>query len=83
MRILVDADIIVEYLLNREDFRIEAEILWKIIESRKFEAFITENGLAKICFYISQLVNPDDVQETINELQKVLKVCPVNNDIVV
>jgi predicted nucleic acid-binding protein len=35
-KILVDADIILEYLLNREDFRVEAEKLWEMIESQKF-----------------------------------------------
>jgi len=81
-KFLVDADIILEYLLNREEFRIEAEILWEMIESRKFEAFITESGLAKICFYISQLANSDDVQEIINDLKKSIKTCLIDQDII-
>lgn len=38
-KLLVDADIILEYLLNREEFSMEAQTLWKMIESQKFEAF--------------------------------------------
>lgn len=53
-----------------------------MIESQKFEAFITESGLAKICFYISQLANPDYVQETINDLKKSIKICPIDEDII-
>ena len=81
-KLLVDADIILEYLLNREEFSMEAQTLWKMIESQKFEAFITEIGLAKICFYISQLANPDYVQETINDLKKSIKICPIDKDII-
>jgi predicted nucleic acid-binding protein len=81
-KILVDADIILEYLLNREDFRVEAEKLWEMIESQKFKAFITESGLAKICFYVSQLGTPDYVQEFINNLKKLIKTCPIDEDII-
>jgi len=80
-KILVDADIILEYLLNREEFNTEAKYVWEMIESRKFEAFITGSGLAKICFYISQLANPDDVQRIINQLKEI-KTCLIDQDVI-
>ncbi|MDJ0660293.1 MAG: hypothetical protein QNJ42_12500 [Crocosphaera sp.] len=81
-QILVDADIIVEYLLNRGDFRIEAQTIWTMIESQKFEGFITESGLEKVKFYISQLVSANDEIKIIKSLQKTLKTCSVNSYII-
>ncbi|MDJ0597263.1 MAG: PIN domain-containing protein [Crocosphaera sp.] len=81
-KILIDTDIILEYLLNRGDFKREAEVLWKMIESRRFEAFVTENGLEKIRFYVSRLTNTNDGIKIIKSLQKKIKICPVNKDII-
>ncbi|WP_157951242.1 PIN domain-containing protein [Cyanothece sp. BG0011] len=79
---MVDPDIILEYLLNRGDFRIEAEVIWKMIESQVLELFVTENGLEKVHFYVRQLTNTNDGIKIIKSLQKKLKICPVDKDII-
>ena len=79
-KFLIDADIILEYLLNREEFRIEAEYLWRKIEYQQFEAFITEVDLKKLTFILAQLTNTNDRVEVFEDLQKLIKICHINQD---
>jgi phycoerythrin beta chain len=81
-KILVDDDIILEYLVNREEFRIEAGSVWEMIESKRIEVFITESGLEKIHLYIGQLANSNNVKKIIDRLKKTMKICPINKGVI-
>jgi phycoerythrin beta chain len=81
-KILVDDDIILECLINREEFRIEAESVWEMIKSKKIEAFITESGLEKIYLYIGQLANSNNAKKVIDKLKETMQICPINKDVI-
>jgi hypothetical protein len=81
-KILVDDDIILECLINREEFRIEAESVWEMIKSKKIEAFITESGLEKIYLYIGQLANSNNAKKVIDTLKQTMQICPINKDVI-
>ncbi|ACK73168.1 Phycobilisome protein [Gloeothece citriformis PCC 7424] len=78
MKYLIDADVILEYCLNREQFVKDTEYLWSLLESQKIEGFITESGLNKIEFYFSQLTSDEKAKNLIKDLKKLVKICPVD-----
>jgi ABC-type phosphate transport system substrate-binding protein len=82
MRVLIDADLLLELLLNRGEVSKEADEVWKLAESRQIEGFITNSGLSKIYFICQELTDEKSVDEIFISLEKTISICSINRDIV-
>jgi len=77
MKVLVDADLILEALLNRENLAEDAQQLWEMLESRQIQGYITELGVEKIRLYASKF-NCVEAEEAISDIQEIILICVVD-----
>ncbi|GAA6622962.1 type II toxin-antitoxin system VapC family toxin [Scytonema sp. NUACC26] len=60
MRVLIDTNILLDYLLNREPFLQDAEALFKTIDSGQVVGYVTATTLTDI-FYIGRQTQSIDL----------------------
>ena len=83
MKILIDADILLEALLNRDGLTKQAEELWKFIESKPklIKAYITSFGLEKINLMIKATANFEISEEIALSIRNLVSVYFVDHEI--
>ncbi|NJM18827.1 MAG: PIN domain-containing protein [Nostocaceae cyanobacterium CSU_2_110] len=79
IRILVDADLILEALMNRNTVTDVRELLDKV--NPLIQMYITDVGWEKIYTYLSHLQNKKVAEMVINWLQEKIQICSVNQNI--
>ncbi|MGB3757760.1 MAG: PIN domain-containing protein [Rivularia sp. (in: cyanobacteria)] len=79
IRILVDADLILEALMNRNTVTDVKELLDKV--NPLIQMYVTDVGWQKIYTYLNHLQSQKIAEIVINWLEEKIKVCSVNQDI--
>ncbi len=79
IRILVDADLILEALMNRNTVTDVRELLDKV--NPLIQMYITDVGWQKIDTYLNHLQTKKIAEMVISWLEEKIKVCSVNQDI--
>ncbi len=79
IRILVDADLILEALMNRNTVTDVRDLLDKV--NPWIQMYITDVGWEKIYTYLNHLQNTKIAEMVINWLQQKIKICSVNQSI--
>ncbi len=79
MKVLIDTNIVLDFLLQREPFFQEAELLFQAIEFGQTVGYITATTLTDI-FYIARrhTRNVEQARQAVAETLKVMDICPVN-----
>lgn len=79
IKILVDADLILEALMNRNTVTDVKELLDKV--NPLIQMYITDVGWQKIYTYLSHLQTQKIAEMVINWLEEKIKICSVNQSI--
>lgn len=79
IRILVDADLILEALMNRNNVKDVKELLDKV--NPWIQMYITDVGWQKIYTYLNHLQNTKVAEIVINWLEEKINICSVNQNI--
>lgn len=82
MKVVIDADLVLELLINRQGIIGEAEEIWNLVQSQKIEGFITNAGLEKIYFFCRELTDEHLADEMLGSLEKVLSSCSLDQRII-
>ncbi|MCL1465391.1 MULTISPECIES: type II toxin-antitoxin system VapC family toxin [Argonema] len=79
MRVLVDTNIVLDFLLQREPFFQEAEQLFQEIDSGRVVGYVTATTLTDI-FYISRrhTRSVSLARQAVSETMTAMVICPVN-----
>ncbi len=79
MKVLIDTNIVLDFLLEREPFYQNAQLLFQAIDSRRVVGYIAATTLTDI-FYISRrhTRNVELARQAILEILTAMKICPVN-----
>ncbi|BAU15460.1 hypothetical protein LEP3755_60190 [Leptolyngbya sp. NIES-3755] len=82
MRILVDTNIVLDFLLRREPFLRDARQLFREIAAGQIVGYVTATTLTNI-FYIAQRQTRSVAQarQAVSETLTVMEICAVNRDI--
>lgn len=83
MRVLIDTNIILDFLLEREAFLQDAEALFQAIGSQKVVAYVTATTLTDI-FYIArrQTKSIERARQAVSTTLAVMEICPVNRTVI-
>lgn len=81
MRVLLDTDVILDYLLGREPFSQTAGKLLELNAQGAFDGYMS--GITPInVFYIARkIMERDKLRQALNDLLLALRVCPINHDV--
>jgi predicted nucleic acid-binding protein len=82
IRVLVDADLLLEVLLNRSGFVADAEEAFEILQSQRFQGYVSELGLEKIHSVLSKLEGSDVAEEIVAAIEETVETCCVNSTLV-
>ncbi|MUH00661.1 hypothetical protein F7734_53685 [Scytonema sp. UIC 10036] len=80
LQVLLDADVALEWILNRSPIVEEVEIIWYLINSHVIECYMTKIGIGKIRLILSEF-NGVKANDFVAYLEKVVKICPVDSSI--
>lgn len=82
MRVLIDTNIALDFLLQREPFFQDAELLFQEISSNRIFGYVTATTITDI-FYIShrQTRSIEQARQAISDILTVMIICPVNQSI--
>ncbi len=79
IRVLVDIDILLDILLDRNPFAEEAYSLWEIIESKWIEAYVTPTTIEKIFCIAKKRQGAVIARKAISAILALIKICSVND----
>lgn len=79
MRVLIDTNIILDFLLQRSPFCEDAELLFQLIDSGQVIGYVTATTLTDI-FYIAHkhTRSIEQARQAVSEILTVMQICPVN-----
>ena len=79
MRVLIDTNILLDFLLQREPFLQDAELLFQAIDADQVIGYVTATTLTDI-FYISRkhTRSVDQARQAVSETLTVMVVCPID-----
>ncbi len=79
MRVLIDTNVVLDYLLEREPFLQDAETLFQAIGSEQVVGYVTATTLTDI-FYIArrQTQSVERAKQVVSITLAVMEICPVD-----
>ena len=82
MRVLIDTHIVLDFLLQREPFSQDAELLFKAIDDGQVVGYVTATTLTDI-FYIARkhTRSVEQARQAVSETLTAMVICPVNRTV--
>lgn len=79
MRVLIDTNIVLDFLLQREPFFQDAELLFQTIDVGQVIGYVTATTLTDI-FYIARrhTRNPEQARQAVSETLTAMAICPID-----
>lgn len=68
MRLLIDANVILDVLQNREPHVKDSSIIWKLCETRRAEGFISALTFANLVYIMRKELNPEQIEDVLQKL---------------
>ncbi len=81
MRVLVDTNIVLDALLEREPFVRDARALLEATRSQQIQGYVTATTLTNIFYIVQrQTRNLESARQAVSMTLTLMEVCPVNRD---
>lgn len=68
MTLLIDANIVLDVLQNRESFVKESAMIWKLCETEQAKGYISTLSFANIMYILRKELTPDKIEEVYHKL---------------
>jgi predicted nucleic acid-binding protein len=81
MRVLLDNDVVLDLILDREPFAEAAAAVFQLHEQKRIEGYVSGITLINAFYVTRKLKGIDVVRRAVGELLTTLKVCPLNRAI--
>ncbi len=78
MRALVDTDVILDVLLARPQFVVDAKAVWQANEAGTFEGYISAITPVNIFYIARKLKGGESARQAVTEVLAAWQVCPVD-----
>lgn len=81
MRVLLDTNIVLDFLLEREPFLMDADALFQTIRSGRVEGYITATTLTDIFYIARKNKGIERARQDIFDLLALMQICSVDRSI--
>lgn len=71
MRLLIDANIILDVLQAREPHLKSSSLIWKLCETGQAEGFVSSLTFANLVYVMRKELDPDGIRSTLNQLRMI------------
>ena len=68
MRLLIDANVILDVLQNREPHVKDSSVIWKLCETRQAEGFISALTFSNLVYLMCKELNPGQIEDVLQKL---------------
>ena len=68
MKLLIDANILLDVLRNREPFVEASSVIWKLCETEKAEGYVSALTFANLVYVMRKQLDPARIAEVLNQL---------------
>ena len=83
MKILLDTNIVLDLLLEREPFCNDAKDIFTMIESNKISGFLCATSITTIYYLINKSVEKSKADEIVEQLLQLFNIADVNKNILI
>ena len=83
MKVLLDTNIVLDLLLEREPFCNEAKDIFTMIESNKISGFLCATSITTLYYLINKSVEKSKSDEIIEQLLQLFNIVDVNKNILI
>jgi predicted nucleic acid-binding protein len=81
MRVLVDTDVILDFLLNRQPFYANAKAIWQANIDGKFEGYISATSPVNAFYFVRKVTDIPSARQSISQLLSVWQILTLNADV--
>ena len=81
MRVMLDTNIVLDLLLDREPFSSDAVKIFSLIESGKLDAFVCATTITTIYYLVSKSVQKSKTDMIIEDLLQLFEIAAVDKDV--
>lgn len=81
MRVLIDTNIVLDFLQEREPFAENAARLFERIDNREIEGFIAATTITNIYYIVRRAAGVVVAQDAITQILSELNICAVDRDV--
>jgi predicted nucleic acid-binding protein len=78
MRVLLDTDVVLDFLLTRQPFGATAQAIWQAHEQGRCTAYVSAITPVNVYYIARRLVGVGDAERLLNILLLALPICPVD-----
>lgn len=83
MNFIIDADLLLEAILNRPRFGNDAETVWESLPLEELQADLLELGRERIRYMVKQLTgNEEQTERVMSQLDERVAICPVDRALI-
>lgn len=68
MVLLIDANIILDVLMNRQEFVKDSSMIWKLCETEKAKGYVSALTFANLVYIIRKQLNPEAIEDVYRKL---------------
>lgn len=68
MVLLIDANILLDVLLNREEFIRDSSLIWKLCETEKAKGYVSVLTFANLVYIMRKQLEPEKIEEVFRKL---------------
>jgi predicted nucleic acid-binding protein len=77
MKVLIDTNVVLDAIANREPFRIDAQKIFNLILDNKLEGYITANSITDIYYIARKYLDKNNLRNTMRSLLKIFNILDV------
>ena len=69
MILLIDANILLDVLMNRQDFVKDSSMIWKLCETNQAKGYISALTIANLMYIMRKQLDPETIEKLLVQLQ--------------
>ncbi len=78
MKLLIDANILLDVLQNREPYVQASSVIWKLCETEKVKAYVSALTFANLVYIMRKELDPKKIEETLKALSLIFEFADFN-----
>lgn len=78
MKLLIDANILLDVLQNREPHVQDSSVIWKLCETEKVKGYVSVLTFANLVYIMRKELDPKKIEETLNALSLIFEFADFN-----
>ena len=78
MKLLIDANILLDVLQNRSPYVEESSVIWKLCETEKVTGYVSSLSFANLVYIMRKELDPKMIEETLQALSLIFEFTDLN-----